>query len=143
MLYVSLTGGPAALANDVFTLADLVQYFFRMRKAAAVQNQIAALLRHEFGGQIPDSSGGAGYQRPFSFYLIHLLSLLNIWIQQRDYIMDHRFSKRAIYLISGRYDMICPGIVRVFPGDPDIAFQCKYLHDDKKNAELILRGVRR
>ena len=42
-----------------------------INRAAALQDEVAALLRHKLCGQITDSSRGACNQRLFSFHLVH------------------------------------------------------------------------
>ena len=58
---------------------DLLSAFQR----AAVQDQVAALLSHEDGGQIADAAACAGDQRPLAFHIDHgdsLLALLDILV---------------------------------------------------------------
>ena len=70
---VQIRGYGAGLDTPGF---DFSQHFFGMREAAAVENQVAALIRHEQGGEIADAAGGTGDEGPFSFDVIHVQHLL-------------------------------------------------------------------
>ena len=46
----------------------LFQYFIRMSKVTAVQDQIASLFGHKLCGEITDASARTGDERPFTFH---------------------------------------------------------------------------